>query len=68
MSTCSDRPLSQRRKLGVLASILGTLIASAPLVLRHSGTVDVHYLLYGAVAGVLVGTLILLFVRSRVRC
>jgi len=68
MSICSERPLSQRRKLGVLASILGTLIASAPLVLRHSGTVDVHYLLYGAVAGVLVGTLILLFVRSRVRC
>ena len=68
MSTCSDRPLSQRRKLGVLASSLIALMASASIVLRHSGTVDVHYLLFGAVAGVLVGSLILVFVRSRLRC
>ena len=68
MSICNERPLSQRRKLAVVTCSLVTLMASASIVLRHSGTVDVHYLLYGAVAGVLVGTLILLFVRSRVRC
>jgi membrane protein YdbS with pleckstrin-like domain len=68
MSICSERPLSQRRRVAVLACSLVTLMVSASLVLRRSVTVDVHYVLFGAVAGILVGSVILLFVRSRIRC
>ena len=68
MSFCSQRPLTQRRKVAVLACSLAMLMGSVSSVLRRSVTVDVHYVLFGALAGVLVGSVILVFVRSRIRC
>lgn len=68
MSICGQRPLSQRRRVAVLACSLAMLMVSVSLVLRRSVTVDVHYLLFGVLAGVLVGSVILVFVRSRIRC
>jgi hypothetical protein len=66
MSSCSRAPLTPRRRAAVIVASIGSLAATTPLLLRHTGSSDWSDAVLGGVVGIMLGiSLVLLVVTIR---